>query len=715
MRAALGFLCASLVAVLTGCASPVVVPMHAVQYDLDLSIVPETHELSGRASLWLASADDNALQSRKRRIRFEIHPSLHVSSVLVDGRRSPFTRIGDEWETIDGGYQPATYEVITPHLHRQSVLEVRYAGELFQDVSAGEREGAIHNTEMVAHIAPEGVYLSGGVWYPNPVLDESVGYGPVPTFRVTADRIDDFPLVGSGDPDLDRAHMRDHHAWRSPHPIDRFAIVGGPHVVHTRNIRGIDVRLHLKPSQSQHVEGLFSTVDTVLSRYEPLVGRYPARTYKIVDNFFSSGFAFPTFTLLSSAVIDMGERAQTAHGYIDHEMLHCWWGNGILVDYARGNWCESITSFATNYYGHVLDGKPDEARRKRRNHAHFLSRLPADQDKPLATFGDPDGCGRGVAYQKGASVFHLLTREMGEEDFFEAMRRFTRDYLGRRASWNDIRQVCESVHGQSLQRFFDQWVYHGGAPKVVIEEATYRPTEGQLSLAVSQEGTDFLVKLPVTLDFGERTENREIQIDGPRSNVMLAVDSEPKRIAIDPDYHVFRKVDERMITPTTNTTKAGPFLLTILPSGDVPQGYLDIQANFERRFDETETKVVKVEHLDPTDLKRGSVLILGNAAQSPQLQHLFAGLDTSVEFRSTDFSFGNEAYDRTDNALLCTFHHPDRQDGGVTVVVANSETAIPRAGLIPFYPRSVVVFAEGRGARYHDFEMIEDVEVKLAP
>ena len=87
------------------------------------------------------------------------------------------------------------------------------------------------------------------------------------------------------------------------------------------------------------------------------------------------------------------------HGMFDHEMLHCWWGNGIHVDPRDGNWCEAITSYATNYYGYVLDENEQDARRKRRNYTHALSRIKPEDDKPLDTFDREDGAGRasGVA------------------------------------------------------------------------------------------------------------------------------------------------------------------------------------------------------------------------------------------------------------------------------------------------------------------------------
>ena len=44
-------------------------------------------------------------------------------------------------------------------------------------------------------------------------------------------------------------------------------------------------------------------------------------------------------------------------------------------------------------------------------------------DKPLGTFGLDDGAGRGIGYQKAASVFHMLEEKIGREPITPRVRR----------------------------------------------------------------------------------------------------------------------------------------------------------------------------------------------------------------------------------------------------------------------------------------------------
>ena len=66
-------------------------------------------------------------------------------------------------------------------------------------------------------------------------------------------------------------------------------------------------------------------------------------------HFFSSGFAYPGFTVLGPRVVGMAPRSLRP-GFLDHELVHNWWGNGVYVDPDDGNWCEALTSFCANAF-----------------------------------------------------------------------------------------------------------------------------------------------------------------------------------------------------------------------------------------------------------------------------------------------------------------------------------------------------------------------------
>ncbi len=702
--------CASFLA--GGCATAPRMAVRAQRYRIDVQLDPATHRIVGRTSMDLVRIDERALSpDQPVAIELQLHPNLRITDLHAGGveiRSSATTRVGParsgaaQGSEPPGDFVPRRHFVFLKRPVESLTLFVEYEGTLFQDVAAGEKPGEIHNFAMRAHVGTDGIYLADGKWYPQPDATDGL---PIPAdHTLLVAPVAGFELAASGERDPVLSEQTGAVAWRSPYPLSEMVLVGGAHQVHEGRHRDVTIRVHLKPSQSEQAAGLIESVGRYMDRYEPLIGPYPARQYTVVDNFFSSGFAFPTFTLLSSAVIDMGERSRSTHGYLDHEMLHSWWGNGVHVDPRDGNWCEALTSYCTNYYGFVLDGDEQEARRKRRNFSHFLSRLKPENDLPLGTFGQKDGCNRSIAYDKGAAVFHMLARTIGQERFWSAMRRLTSGYVGKFVSWDDIRRVCEAEGGKDLGPFFLQWVRRGGAPRLAIEAAKFDSASQSLTITLAQGDPPFSLDVPIRVDYGSTTEDVTAHFDALRADVKVPVSGTPRTVELDPDYHLFRRMAPEQIVPTTASTRTGKAFTCVLPAGDVPEPYRKLQSVFASSFKEGETLERVAGGVEGDALAERCALILGDAARQPYVEAFLGAIEYPVEFNEDGFEFDGVEYHDPGDAVLCTTPHPGVPGGGVTVIYANSPEAIPSSFAVPMYDRSVVIFQHGRATVKHDLE-----------
>jgi hypothetical protein len=701
------------VVLLAGCAArPTRLDFQADRYRIDVNIDPPTHRLVGVTTIDLVRTDDRSIaEGQPVSLELALHPALKITRVTSGGvevvRR--FAEGGKE-----SPFHPRTHVLVLNQPVDRMTVTVEYKGELYQDVKAGEKSGEIHNFAMRAHISPEGVYLAGGPWYPEPIASDDAP-PRLAEYVLTANHTPGLTLVAGAA--LDESASSDGsgpYVWHSPYPLDGMVLVGGPHEVHRARHGDKAIRVYLRGDQSAQADGLVDAAKRYLDRYEPLIGAYPAGEFKIVDNFFSSGFAFPTFTLLSSDVINMGERSQTTHGYIDHEVLHGWWGNGVFVDPRDGNWCEALASYGANYYGYVLDGDEAGARKARRNLSHFLSGIKPEDDKPLGTYGRPEGCGRGIAYSKGAAVFHMLARKMGQDAFWAAMRQFTAEFVGRHASWEDIRQVCEAQGDQDLSGFFDQWVRGASAPTLKLIGARYSSAEQKLTVALSQGEGDFDLDVPVRLYYAGTEQDVTISINEPEAMATLTVEAAPERVVLDPDYHIFRKVPPDEILPTTARTRTGHSFASVLPAGEPAKQYTELKTIFEGSFDDPadDRLAFTAGEVDASQLGNHCVLILGDAVHDSQVRAFLVEMDFPVHFAGDGFEFDGITYTKPGHSVLATFGHPGVEGGGVTVLFANSREAIPAAYLIPFYDNSMVIFEDGRPTVRQDFEQFSEVVVE---
>ncbi|MFQ5463977.1 MAG: hypothetical protein ACE5E5_15300, partial [Phycisphaerae bacterium] len=223
--------------------------------------------------------------------------------------------------------------------------------------------------------------------------------------------------------------------------------------------------------------------------------------------------------------------------------------------------------------------------------------------------------------------------------------------------------------------------------------------------------TAMALDVPIRLLRPSGNQDITVALSQSKADVRIEMVDPPDSIQIDPDYHIFRKVSINEIIPTTNKTRAGDGLLTLLPDDDVYEKYESVQSIFESSFDDDEHGAVAAADINEAVLSDQSLLILGSAVHHPAVQELLGELGSEVAWTSDGFKFDGALYNDPGDAILCTFANPKLEKGGITVVYANSEEAIPKPMNIPFYDRSLVIFQNGVAKVRADFEPHSVIEV----
>lgn len=617
----------------------------------------ESHEVRA----WLEPASHLISVESKLRLRgtgelrVRLTPKATIEPIAIDDEGIDESLV----KRIDGnGPVVLVLQVDQP----RAELRIRHSAQLQQDVAAGEREGQIHNQSVEAHIGPEGVFLSeGAAWHAQPVDPDGVPL-LVPTSLEVAP-LAGFTLTASGDPvGGGSSPSAPVWSWRMSRPVDGLALVGKPKLktvgrVHETVAGPVEIVAHFGDANAKHAELFLDAAGRHLDLYVPLLGPFPYKRFTIVENFFSSGFAYPGFTLLGPQVIAMGERA-LAPGYLDHELVHNWWGNGVYVDSSSGgdgNWCEALTSYCANYGRRLLEDGEDAAKAYRRGILMKLSTDPGALDNaPLGDFGragaavQPD---RFVGYDKGTFVFIMLENSFRTPDaagdrarWWGALRRFAEANMGRRASWATIQATVEQEYAAQRGEFFDTWLRRHTVPVTatdadsVVTDLTRQIAEGQ----------------------GVESANGE--------------DARGRWIEVDPDFEIYRVLPPGQIIPTLAGT---------LGAGDV-----SIVSRSERP--EVTAYVQRVE----SDPEGENWLIIGREAASGE-QALLARTGDPIVLNDSSFIVGGKTYDQPTQAVLHTMQHPDHPGRFITVFIANGDAGWSRLRLINFYTRDTTIVWNG--------------------
>jgi hypothetical protein len=662
-------------------------------HEMHLQIVPAKHLLVCTDRITMPGPDG------VRTVKLRVRPEFKLLSVRAEGE-------GTLQKPSKAG---PPFLVLPVRFHDgAAVFTVQYKLVLSTPVKKSSAFSFVVGDFTDGYIGPEGVYLPGGSgWYPETggMARTTVEVMAPSPWRAVAQgrKIDEkvVSLPGEDGKTADNIVSR----WEEKLPSDGLSLVAGPYLVETLEHKGITLSAYLFSEHIAMAPKLLKATAAYLDFYTILLGPYPFTRFDIVENFFTSGYGMPGYTLLGSRVLDVIRMIGLRPGFIDHELVHNWWGNSVYVDYATGNWCEGATTYCANYYGGREARSADEGTAYRRLVSRkYTVNVGRAKDYPVREFrSKKEDFDNDIGYGKASMFFHLLRKTVGHEPFWKALRSVAKNFQGRKARWDDFRTALEKAGGKDLKALFVQWIDWNGAPVFWFES---RVLDGQVvgTLLVynsrdKNRGYDLTVPLRVT--FGDGTQmdipvvvrkgraEWKIQIRGG-----LAVRS----VAVDPDFHVFRALAPDEVTPSLNATLASGQARIV--SGLADPAQKQALAWAAKRMIEHGKGLAGVESdlASPPGRSRGFVL-LGKAVSWNVLSKVLRTEKAGFSFTPKDgkpaFQINGASYASPEAALLVSFRLP----GGAfaTILRGNSAAAVrPLRNLFHYGWDQFVVFLKGR-------------------
>ncbi len=585
-----------------------------------------------------------AIDSMARILLFRLHEGLLVEG--MDG--SSVERLKE----VKGGAVPLReYRLST--VKRSIRVPVRYKGTIHHPLEAQAEEHARSFSEIPGTISEEGVFLSGASgWYPR-AGDELV------TFTLEVDLPKDWDAVSQGVRTKheivgDRRIVR----WECKDPTEEIYLVAA---LFTEYARG-NAFAFLRTPDPALAGKYLDVTGQYIDMYDRLIGPYPYGKFALVENFWETGYGMPSFTLLGPQVIRL---PFILHSSYPHEILHNWWGNGVYVDRAKGNWCEGLTAYLADHLIREGQGAGEEYRRDALK--KYRAYVRGGKDFALRDFRERHSpATEAVGYGKALMVFHMLRMRIGDAKFTEGLRALYRDFKFKRASWDDIAAQFSEVAQEDLRPFFRQWVERPGAPALAA-----RLEWDGIVLEQTQEGEPYDLRVPVALCVEGHADPKIVHIDmkGKTARLPLAF-----RADIDPQFDLFRLLDRREIPPTLGELFGAENVLVVLP--EEPGGWQALADAW------------RVEAVRETELaalpKDKTVWILGAENRWAKEIAPFVGARAKVE--PDAITVGGARHERKGLSFVLSAPHP--QDNELTIGWIGSDVPEALPGLarkLPHY------------------------------
>ncbi|MCU7843873.1 MAG: M20/M25/M40 family metallo-hydrolase [Candidatus Thiodiazotropha sp. (ex Monitilora ramsayi)] len=446
-------------------------------------------------------------------------------------------------------------------------LQVEYAGTIHHALSSTRAEQSRGFRSSAGLIAEQGVFLSSGtLWYP-----QIEGHAYL-TYSMQVELPAGWSSVSQGKREQhqhDRKLTRDR--WYIKKPQEEIYLIAAQFTEYQRAVQlqqgTASAQVFLREPDQKLADKYLDATIGYLKMYEELLGPYAYSKFALVENFWETGFGMPSFTLLGSRVIRLPFILNSSY---PHEILHNWWGNGVYVDFATGNWSEGLTAYLADHL--IKEQQEQGVNYRQQSLQKYRDYAAKNRDFPLTQFKSRHSSAtEAVGYGKTLMLFHMLRKQLGDKAFIKALQKLYKDYQFRIASFNDVQQVFEQVSGESLKPFFNQWVTRTGAPELVLKasrvEKISKRFRLQLTLKQVQPGDPYILDIPVAVSLNNQRSAKEVVLAMTAREQIFELDlpASPTRVDIDPQFDLFRKLAIAETPPAFTQLFGASDLLVVLP------------------------------------------------------------------------------------------------------------------------------------------------------
>lgn len=641
----------------------------AVHHLLDVTLHPERKEL--------VATDRMTIDAGGEQLCFRLARGASVSRVTVNGAPAGFS-------FLDGRFclrKPATGN----KGEARHTVELSYAAVFDDPVPRNPVHTEDPSYGVTGVIGPAGTLLLGGVgWYPRMRgttatftlrVNGPAGYEAVTTGECMARKTEDGVSTS---------------LWEVAVPDPNLALSAGPYVITEEAVGGVALYTYFWAEDQGLAPAYLEATARYIRLYSDLFGPYPFRKFAVVANFFPTGYGFPSYTLLGRRVIRLPFIIETSLG---HEIAHSWWGNGVRVDYERGNWSEGVTSYVADHL-YKERSSPEEGRTYRLNILRdYAALVPPEKDFALREFlSRVSPATRVVGYGKGAMVFHMLRRLLGDEVFWRALGTVFQEKRFQRASWEDFAVIMGRVGGRQLGPFFAQWVDRVGAPVLELADVTAHETGGSWTVRgkMRQSEPCYALQVPVRLEMEDGESIHTVSSSTVETPFVFRLPRRPTRLLLDPEVDLFRRLFPGEIPATVNGIKASEKLAVVYAEG-VSAELAAAGKVLLRGLGHPGISVMEEKQTSPSALTGHDLLLVG----LPTGKDWIPVLSGRVLISSDPLVVADRALNQATDSAFLTCFTPERNGRIVALFVAPSlpaATAVARK--IPHYGKySYLVFS----------------------
>jgi aminopeptidase N len=328
-----------------------------------------------------------------------------------------------------------------------------------------------------------------------------------------------------------------------PHSPYLFFMGVGDYSIIKDSYKGKDVAYYVEKEYAPVARDIFGHTPEMIKFYSETLGiDYPWPKYdQIVGRDYVSGaMENTTATLHGEGAYQNARELKDGNDWEDviaHELFHQWFGDLVTTEsWSNITVNESFANFSETIWNEYKYGQDKGDETNYNDMQQYLNSNSAN--KPLVRFhyADKEDVFDQVSYPKGGRILNMLRHYLGNDAFYASLHKYLTDNKFKNGEAQQLRLAFESVTGQDLNWYWNEWYYGTGHPVLDISYV-YDDAAHKASVIVQQKQKQQIFKMPVNIDIynGAAKTRHQVWIQNPVDTFTFDYTTRPDLINFDGD------------------------------------------------------------------------------------------------------------------------------------------------------------------------------------
>lgn len=235
-----------------------------------------------------------------------------------------------------------------------------------------------------------------------------------------------------------------------------------------------------------------------------------------------------------------------------HEMAHSYFGDAIVCRHFTHAWLkESWATYMESCWLEHRHGDDELGYDFYRNREAYFSEADNNYKRPIVTnkYDTSWQMYDRHLYPGGAARLHMLRKWLGDDVFWEGVRAYVAQNMGKAVETSDFRHALEDASGRSLVQWFEQWIHSPGYPAIKASFSwNEKQKKGTFTIEQTQVKEDgdeptFVMEFDLGWRIDGEDHKRTFQVDQAKHQFTIDMPSKPEFVRVDPDNRLVIKLD----------------------------------------------------------------------------------------------------------------------------------------------------------------------------